>query len=73
MTQSSQDSFTSSEENGYRGSPVQAVLTLTTANGVVIDRIELGPVDLDESHLNVFKGSLGERLTEEARKHGGNQ
>jgi len=73
MTAARQDSVMSSEEADYERSPVQAVVTLTTVDGVLIDRIELRRADLDESNVNMFRGSLGERLTEEARNHGGRQ
>jgi hypothetical protein len=59
------------EERDYQDSPVYVVVTLATPDGIVIDRIEVKQADLHESEVNLFKGELGERLTEEARKHGG--
>jgi len=73
MTGSSRDLPATSEERDYIDSPLQAVVTLTTPDGGLIDRVELKRADLNNSELNVFRGYLGERLTEEARNHGGKQ
>ncbi len=54
------------EEHDYKDSPVHAVVTLATPDGVLIDRIELKRADLHDSEVNLFRGYLGERLTEEA-------
>jgi len=59
------------EERDYEDGPVYAVVTVATPDGIVIDRIEVKQADLHENEVNLFEGELGERLTEEARKHGG--
>jgi hypothetical protein len=73
MIDASQDSSTTSEEREYEDSPVYVVVTLATPDGIVIDRIEVKQADLHESEVNLFKGELGARLTDEALKHGGKQ